>query len=85
MTAPTPELRREDFEQLLEEHQRLIGLANDVEYCLHALAGGPSEENLHALQQSAGTLVSVLRGHLFRQDQQVLPLLDRLSRSTRTE
>ncbi len=80
MTTPTPELRREDFEQLLEEHQRLIELANDVEFSLHALGGGASEENIHALQQSAGTLVSALRSHLFRQDQQVLSVVDALTR-----
>ena len=76
MTTPMPEFRRGDFERLLDEHRRLIELANDVEFCLHALSSGVTEENLRALQQSTGTLVSVLRNHLFRQDQHVLPLVD---------
>lgn len=84
MTDPTPDIRREDFESLLDEHQRLIGLANQVEFHLHALAGGPNEGAIHALQQSAGSLVSLLRGYLFRLDQQLLPVLDHRSRPERS-
>jgi hypothetical protein len=80
MTPPLPEFSRNDFESLLGEHERLIALANDVEFCLHALAGGATEEHLQGLQQSAGTLVSALRNYLFRQDQLVLPVVDALSR-----
>lgn len=80
MTDPAPGYRRDDFEPLLEEHQRLVELANEVEFHLHALAGGPNEGAIHALQQSAGSLVSVLRGYLFRLDQQVLPAIDPRSR-----
>jgi hypothetical protein len=79
MTTPLPEIQRSDFEQLLDEHQRLVGLANDVEFCLHSLAGGGSEEAIHALQLSTGSLVRLLRQYLFRQDQQVLPVIDTLS------
>jgi hypothetical protein len=80
MTPPLPAFSRNDFEGLLGEHERLIALANDVEFCLHALAGGAAEERLQSLQQSAGTLVSALRNYLFRQDQLVLPVVDALSR-----
>lgn len=79
MTNPVPGFSREDFESLLEEHQRLVALANEVEFYLHVLAGGSKEDTLQALQQSTGSLVSGLRTYLFRQDQQVLPLIDRLS------
>ncbi len=72
----TPTFTRDDFEHLLGEHLGLIELANDVEYRLHALAGGSTEENLQALQQAAGALVSALRDHLFRHDQVVLPLVE---------
>ncbi len=80
MTPSLPEFLRSDFEQLLDQHQRLIALANDVEFSLHALAGGATEETIGALQQTAGTLVSALRNYLFRQDQQVLPIVDALSK-----
>jgi hypothetical protein len=85
MTTPLPEFHRSDFELLVDEHQRLIALANDVEFCLHALSGGVNEETIHALQQSTGGLVRVLRQYLFRQDQQVLPVVDTLSRSSGEE
>ena len=76
MTSSLPEFPRSDFDQLLAEHQRLIALANEVEFCLHALAAGVSDETLPVLQQSTGDLVRGLRLYLFRQDQQVLPVVD---------
>jgi hypothetical protein len=85
MTTPLPEFERSDFEQLLDEHQHLIALANDVEFCLHALAGGAGEEAIQSLQHSTGSLVRLLRQYLFRQDQQVLPVVDALSRRSRGE
>lgn len=81
MTPSRPEFQREDFERLLQEHEQLITLTNELEYGLHALAGRPNEETLRTLQQSAGALVSALRGYLFRLDQQVLPLVEEISRS----
>lgn len=80
MTRQLPEFSRNDFDHLIQEHERLIALANDVEYCLHALAGTASEERIGELQQSAGTLVSAIRDYLFRQDQLVLPVVDAVSR-----
>lgn len=80
MTHRLPGISRNDFEHLIQEHEHLIDLANDLEYCLHALAGGATEERLQELQQSAGTLVSGLRNFLFRQDQMILPVVDALSR-----
>jgi len=72
----TPTFTRDDFEHLLAEHLGLIELANDVEYRLHALAGGSTEENVQGLQQAAGALASALRNHLFRHDQVILPLVE---------
>lgn len=72
---------RGEFEALLAEHFRLVELANDLEYRLHALAGGSTEENVQAVQQAAGALVAALRTHLFRQDQVVLPLVESACRA----
>ena len=84
MTSTTPPTRG-DFENLLAEHLSLIELANDLEYRLHALAGGQTEGALQALQQAAGALVTTLRAHLFRQDQVVLPLVESLCREGESE
>jgi hypothetical protein len=78
MTAPPP-LSRADFEQLLAAHQRLIELANDLEYQLYRLGEVPGNERVTDCQQAAGALLGLLRDVLFRHDQQVLPLLDSLS------
>jgi hypothetical protein len=75
-----PAISRPDFDQFLAEQQQLIALTNELEYCLYALGEGPLTEPVQACQQSAGTLVGALRAFLFRQDQQVLPILDALSR-----
>jgi hypothetical protein len=78
MTTPPP-FARADFEQLLATHQRLIELANDLEYQLYRLGEGPDSGRVAQCQQAAGALVGHLRDVLFRHDQQVLPLLDSLS------
>ncbi len=80
MNPAMPEFQREEFDQLLEEHQRLIAQVNEVEFHLHTLSGGVSEEHVQALQQATGDLLALLRTYLFRQDQQVLPIVDALSR-----
>jgi hypothetical protein len=77
MTTPT--LARADFEQLLAAHQRLIELANDLEYQVYRLGEVPGNERVTECQRAAGALVGLLRDVLFRHDQQVLPLLDALS------
>jgi hypothetical protein len=77
MTAP-PTLSRADFEQLLAAHQRLIELANEVEYQLYRL-GEVSDPRVAECQQATGSLLGLLRDVLFRHDQQVLPLLDHLA------
>lgn len=79
-SAPT--LSREDFEQLLAEHLRLIERTGDLEYQLHVLAGNLEENSVRQCQHTAGALVRLLREHLFRQDQIVLPILDRLCTET---
>jgi hypothetical protein len=80
MTTPPP-LRRADFDQLLAAHQRLIELANDLEYQLYRLGEVPGNERVTECQQAGGALIGLLRDVLFRHDQQVLPLLDALSRA----
>jgi hypothetical protein len=68
--------RREEFEQLLAEHQQLIRLANEVEYHLYQLGASGGPEAVAACQQATGTLLGLLRHVLFRHDQQVLPVLE---------
>jgi hypothetical protein len=80
MTTPPP-FARPDFELLLAGHQRLIELANDLEYQLHRLGEVPGDERVSDCRRAAGALVGLLRDVLFRHDQQVLPLLDALSRA----
>jgi hypothetical protein len=73
---PPPTLSRAEFEQLLAEHQRLITLTNQLEFCLYRLAEAPPCEPVTECQQAAGALIGALRSFLFRQDQQVLPFLE---------
>jgi hypothetical protein len=75
-------LGRGQFEQLLAEHERLIDQVNEAELRLHALAEGPGEGRLEAMQQATGDLLKMLRDHLFRQDQVVLPAIDGLTRAS---
>jgi hypothetical protein len=79
MTVPPP-FPRAEFEQLLVAHQRLIELANDLEFRLYHLGELPGNERVTECQQAAGALIGRLREVLFRHDQQVLPLLDDLTR-----
>jgi hypothetical protein len=73
----TPQaLTRRDFDTLVEEQQTLIGLVNELEYQLYRLGDTASTECVHECRQAAGTLVGALRSFLYRQDQQVLPLLE---------
>ena len=77
MNSTSP-LARADFEMLLSDHQRLIELANDLEYQLYRLGELPPNERVTDCQQAGGMLLGLLRNVLFRQDQQVLPLLESL-------
>jgi hypothetical protein len=80
MTPPPVALARADFEQALVEHQQLIDLVNELEYRLYQLGEVPSHEPVAACQQAAGALIGSPRAFLFRHDQQVLPVLDALTR-----
>jgi hypothetical protein len=73
--TPRP-LTRMEFDALLEEQQSLIGLVNDLEYRLYCLGETFTPESVNECRQAAGTLVGALRSFLYRQDQQVLPLLE---------
>jgi hypothetical protein len=69
-------LTRAEFETLLEEQQALIGLMNDLEYQLYCLGERPAAEGVSECRLAAGALIGALRPFLYRQDQQVLPLLE---------
>jgi hypothetical protein len=73
--TPQP-LTRAEFNALLEEQQALIGLVNDLEYRLYSLGDTFTQESVNECRQSAGTLVGALRSFLYRQDQQVLPIVE---------
>lgn len=74
-----PALTRAAFEQIVAEHHELIRLANELEFQLYRLGEQtpPPADRIAECQQAAGGLISRLRHALFRQDQQVLPLLER--------
>jgi hypothetical protein len=72
-------MTRAEFEQILEEQRGLVELANELEYRLYLLGQGPADAPAVACQQAGGALLGALRDFLFRQDQQVLPVLDELS------
>jgi hypothetical protein len=65
-----------DFEQLLADQQQLIELANQLEYQLYRLGELSPDERVTDCQQAGGSLIGLLRNVLYRNDQQVLPLLD---------
>jgi hypothetical protein len=71
-------LTREDFEDVLGNHQELIHLANDLEYQLYHLGASPTSEQINECQQAAGALIRTLRQALFHQDQRILPVLESL-------
>lgn len=74
----TPTLHRADFDELVAEHQRLIHLANELEYQLYRLGDQATAEHVTDCQQAASALIGLLRNTLFRHDQQMLPLLESL-------
>ena len=76
--SATSTIRRESFEQLLDEHRQLIRLANELEYQLYRLGEAATPEHVGECQQAAGSLIGLLRTHLFRQDQEVMPVLESL-------
>lgn len=80
MSLASP-LSRADFESLLAEQQQLIRLTNQLEYQLYRLGELPPDERVSECQQAGGTLIGLLRNVLFRNDQQILPLLDSLTTS----
>jgi hypothetical protein len=77
--SPLP-LSREDFERLLADQQQLIELTNQLEYQMYRLGELPPDERVRECQQAGGMLIGLLRGVLFRHDQQIFPLLDSLLR-----
>jgi hypothetical protein len=70
-----PPLEQAHLEELLAEHQEVIHLANELEYCLYRLGETQGEERVTACQQAGGALIGRLRTLLFRHDQLVFPLL----------
>lgn len=84
MNNPPP-LSRADFEEILSEHRRLVELASELEFHVYQLGEAPQESPITACQQAAGGLIGSLRQYLFRQDQQVLPVLESLITPTKEE
>jgi predicted ATP-dependent protease len=82
--SPKPTLTRAAFDQIVAEQQELVRLANELELQLYRLGEQvpPSAERIADCQQAAGNLVGLLRQALFRQDQQILPLLESWISST---
>jgi hypothetical protein len=83
MTSPVA-FARADFDRLLGEHQQLLGLTNELEYRLYQLGEVPAGGPAAACRQAAAAVVGFLRDFLFRQDQQVLPVPDALTRERGT-
>jgi hemerythrin-like domain-containing protein len=71
-----PHISRQDFEQLVDEHRQLIDLANQLEYQLYRLGESAMPDHVSDCQQVTGNLIGLLRNHLFRQDQEVLPVVE---------
>jgi hypothetical protein len=71
--------RPADFQQLLEDQQALIELMNDLEYRLYQLGEARPDSPAGEFREAAGALIGRLRRALFRQDQQVLPILQALA------
>ena len=74
----TSSIRRQDFELLLDEHRQLIRLTNELELQLYRLGEAATPEHVSQCQQTAGSLIGMLRTNLFRQDQEILPILESL-------
>jgi hypothetical protein len=77
MSSPPP-FTREDFERLLADQQQLIELMNQLEYQMYRLGELPPDERVTECQQAGGMLIGLLRSVLFRNDQQIFPLLETL-------
>ncbi|MBL8797488.1 MAG: hypothetical protein JNM56_26545 [Planctomycetia bacterium] len=75
----TPTMPRDDFDELLTQHQELIRLANDLEYQIYRLGEQSELGPVSDCQHAAGALIGLLRIVLFRHDQQVLPVLEALT------
>jgi hemerythrin-like domain-containing protein len=71
-----PQIGRQDFEQLVDEHRQLVDLANQLEFQLYRLGESATRDHVSECQQIAGNLIGLLRNHLFRQDQEVLPVVE---------
>jgi hypothetical protein len=71
----SPPISRVDFETLLGQHRQLIELANDLEYQVYRLGELPADERIADCQRAAGSVIGLLREFLFRQDQQIMPLI----------
>jgi hypothetical protein len=72
---PAVSLSRQELDDLLSQHRQVIRLMNDLEYCLYRI-GESDHPAAHECRQAAGALIGCLRDLLFRQDQQVFPLLE---------
>lgn len=75
-----PSLDRADFDALLTDHARLIRLANELEYHLHAVGERPDDSPVTECRRAGGVLIGALRELLFRHDQEVLPALESMVR-----
>jgi hypothetical protein len=78
---PTMSFSRADFESLLDQHRQLIDLTTDLEYQMYCLAELRADERVSDCQRAGGSIIGVLRDFLFRQDQQVMPLIESALRS----
>jgi hypothetical protein len=73
---PCPPFSSADFENLLAQQRQLIDLANNLEYQVYRLGELPANERVSNCQCAAGSLIGLLHDFLFRQDQQVMPLIE---------
>ena len=69
-------LPRDEFDSLLVEYRQLVRMVNELEYHLYNLGEVGADPRVAECRQAAGALVGALRNHLFRYDQQVLPLVE---------
>lgn len=69
-------MKREEFDQLLDEHRRLVTAANNLEYHLYRLPEAGEHPQIAECQAAAGDLLGQLRNLLFRHDQEVLPVVE---------
>jgi hypothetical protein len=79
--SAVPTFLRADWERLVAEHREAIRLVNQLEFQVYSLGEVPPHPRVAEIQQAAGALIGLLRGLLFRHDQQVLPVLEALSQA----